>query len=588
MADPGKIAIFESDLEAIFASYLIRIRLKNPHYGYYFYHLMKSPYYQNFIEGATTGSVQKNLNAKSLTSNLPVIIPNKEVTILFDSIIENLRAKINCNLAESTTLAKVRDSLLPKLMSGKIRVPIDNKVESSVMSSVITESQVEESCLDLFRNLGYSVISGPDISEGGIAEERKYDEVVLVGRLKDALRRINKSIPEAAIDEAVKKVLRTESQEPVANNQLFHKLVTDGVDVQYKREDGSIKDSKVWLFDFKDLGNNEFLAVNQFTIIEERNNRRPDIILFVNGLPLVLIELKNPADEEATISSAFKQFGTYQKEIPSIFRYNEVLVISDGTYAKAGTMTAKEERFSPWKTINAQKTPKTQPQIEVLTKGMLNKSTLMDLIGHFVVFEAEKDKKEGTVKLSKKIAQYQQYNAVQKALTSTVNATNKDRKAGIVWHTQGSGKSLTMVFYTGKLVLDPALENPTVIVLNDRNDLDDQLYGTFSHCHELLRQKPRQATSREELKELLQVSSGGIIFTTIQKFFPEGEETKYPLLSERKNIIIVADEAHRSQYGFGLKVPKNVDSEGSKVWIRKIPSGCLAKCNFYRFYGNTD
>ena len=285
------------------------------------------------------------------------------------------------------------------------------------MSKKLTEEDIEKDCLNMLRDLGYSILYGPDISEGGIAEERKYGEVVLVGRLKDALRLINKSIPGAAIDEAVKKVLRTESQEPVANNQLFHSLVTNGVNVQYKRPDGTVKDEIVWLFDFKDLSNNEFLAVNQFTIIEEQSNRRPDIILFVNGLPLVLFELKNPADEKADISSAFKQFGTYQKEIPSIFRYNEVLVISDGTYAKAGTMTAKEERFMPWKTINAQKTPKTQPQIEVLTKGMLNKSTLMDLIGHFVVFEAEKDKKEGTVKLSKKIAQYQQYNAVQKALS---------------------------------------------------------------------------------------------------------------------------------------------------------------------------
>ncbi|MGA3061496.1 MAG: type I restriction endonuclease subunit R [Candidatus Bathyarchaeia archaeon] len=453
------------------------------------------------------------------------------------------------------------------------------------MSNSITESEVEAFCLKMLGDLGYGVLYGPDISEGGMAEERKYGEVVLAGRLRDALRRINKSIPETAIDEAVKKVLRTESQEPVANNQLFHKLVTDGVDVQYKREDGSIKDSKVWLFDFKDLSNNEFLAVNQFTIIEEHNNRRPDITLFVNGLPLVLIELKNPADEEATISSAFKQFGTYQKEIPSIFRYNEVLVISDGTYAKAGTMTAKEERFSPWKTINAQKTPKTQPQIEVLTKGMLNKATLMDLIKHFVVYEAEKDKKEGTIKLSKKIAQYQQYNAVQKALASTVNATKKDHKAGIVWHTQGSGKSLTMVFYTGKMVLEPRLENPTVIVLNDRNDLDDQLYGTFSRCHELLRQEPRQATSREELKQLLQVSSGGIVFTTIQKFFPEGEKTKYPTLSDRKNIIIVADEAHRSQYGFGLKVPKNVDKEALKYGYAKYLRDALPNATFIAFTG---
>ena len=452
------------------------------------------------------------------------------------------------------------------------------------MYRAFSESEVEYVCLCLLGDLGYTVVCGPDISEGGLAVERKYGEVVLVGRLRDALRRINKSIPDGAIDEAVKKVLRTESQDPVANNQLFHKLVTSGVNVEYKRADGSIKDELVWLFDFQNIGNNEFLAVNQFTIIEERRNRRPDIILFVNGLPLVLVELKNPADENATISTAFKQFGTYQQEIPSIFRYNEVLVISDGTYAKAGTLTAKEERFSPWKTINGKKMPTTTPQIEVLLKGMLKPEVLLDLVRHFVVFEAEKEK-EGSIKISKKLAAYQQYNAVQKALASTVAATKKDHKAGIVWHTQGSGKSLTMVFYTGKMVLEPQLENPTVVVLNDRNDLDDQLYGTFGRCHDLLRQKPEQATTREKLKELLQVSSGGIIFTTIQKFFPEGKTREYPLLSERKNIIIIADEAHRSQYGFGLKVPKNVDKAALKYGYAKYLRDALPNATFIAFTG---
>lgn len=453
------------------------------------------------------------------------------------------------------------------------------------MSKLMAESEVEDVCLDMLRALGYGVVYGPDISEGGIAEERKYSEVVLVSRLRDALRRINKSIPDGAIDEAIKKILRTESQDLIVNNQLFHRLIANGINVQYKRADGGIKDELVWLFDFQDLSNNEFLAVNQFTIIEERHNRRPDIVLFVNGLPLVLIELKNPADENATISTAVKQFGTYQQEIPSVFRYNEVLVISDGTYAKAGTLTAKEERFSPWKTLNGKKMPTSTPQIEVLLKGMLKPEVLLDLVRHFVVFEAEKDKKDGNIKISKKIAQYQQYNAVQKALTSTVAATKKDKKAGIVWHTQGSGKSLTMVFYTGKMVLEPQLENPTVILLTDRNDLDDQLFGTFGRCHELLRQKPEQATTRERLKELLQVSSGGIIFTTIQKFFPEGKTTEYPLLSERKNIIIIADEAHRSQYGFGLKVPKNVDKAALKYGYAKYLRDALPNATFIAFTG---
>ncbi|MGD6934214.1 MAG: type I restriction endonuclease subunit R [Candidatus Bathyarchaeia archaeon] len=453
------------------------------------------------------------------------------------------------------------------------------------MPKGISESEVEAMCLDMLKELGYSIVYGPNISEGGISEERKAGEVVLAGRLRQALKRINHGVPEAALDEAVKKVLRAESQDPVQNNQAFHRLVTNGVNVQYKRPDGSIKDDVVWLFDFKNIANNEFLAVNQFTIREERHERRPDIVLFVNGLPLVLVELKNAADENATLSGAYKQLGTYMQEIPSIFRYNEILVISDGTYAKAGALTTKEERFLPWKTIGGKKQPTTTPQIEVLLRGMLKPDVLLDLVRHFVVYEAEKDKKDGSVKISKKIAQYQQYNAVQKAIASTVAATKKDHKAGIVWHTQGSGKSLTMVFYTGKMVLEPQLENPTVIVLTDRNDLDDQLLGTFSRCHELLRQEPKQATKREQLKELLQVSSGGIIFTTIQKFFPEDKSRRYPLLSERKNIIIIADEAHRSQYGFGLKVPKNVDKAALKYGYAKYLRDALPNATFIAFTG---
>ncbi len=453
------------------------------------------------------------------------------------------------------------------------------------MSKVITESEIEEMCLGMLRELGYCVVFGPDISEGGLAEERKGGEVVLVGRLRNALRQINKTVPESAIDEAVKKVLRVESQGLVENNQSLHRLVTNGVNVQYKRADGAVKDDVVWLFDFQNTGNNEFLAVNQFTIKEERHERRPDIVLFVNGLPLVLFELKNAVDENASIQGAFKQLGTYKQEIPSIFRYNEILVISDGTYAKAGTLTAKEERFSPWKTINGKKQPSTTPQIEVLIKGMIKPEVLLDLVRNFVVYEAEKDTKDSSLKINKKIAAYQQYNAVQKAITSTVTATKKDHKAGIVWHTQGSGKSLTMVFYTGKMVLEPQLENPTVILLTDRNDLDDQLLGTFSRCHELLRQEPKQATKREQLQELLQVSSGGIIFTTIQKFFPEDKSREYPLLSERKNIIIIADEAHRSQYGFGLKVPKNVDKAALKYGYAKYLRDALPNATFIAFTG---
>lgn len=409
------------------------------------------------------------------------------------------------------------------------------------MAHIITEFSIEQLALDILLDLDYKVLYGPDIACDGPEPERKsYSDVILVDRLQSAINRLNPKIPAEAKEEAVKKLLRVESPDLVINNQNFHKMLVDGVDVEYRKE-GSIVGDKIWLFDFDNPENNEFLAVNQFTIIENNNNRRPDIILFINGLPLVVIELKNPSDENATEFTAFKQFQTYKLQIPALFNFNEILVVSDGNFARAGTITSDWERFLPWKTIDGkEKTPKLMPQIEVLLKGMCCKKVLIDLIRHFIVFEEN----------SKKLSAYHQYHAVNKAVEATIKASSAkgDKRCGVVWHTQGSGKSLIMAFYAGKLVL--SMDNPTIVVLTDRNDLDDQLFGTFSRCQNLLRQKPTQADSRDKLREYLKVSSGGIVFTTIQKFLPEEKGDKYPLLSERRNIVVIADEAHRSQYDF--------------------------------------
>ncbi len=446
------------------------------------------------------------------------------------------------------------------------------------MPKIITESQVEEVALEILSEMGYGVIDGPDIAPDGLHPERKtYADVVLVGRLKNAVGKLNPEIPEAARDETVKKVLRAESQNLITNNHDFHRMLVEGVDVEYRKGSRTVYD-KAWLFDFENPENNEFLAVNQFTIIEENNNRRPDIILFVNGLPLAVIELKNPADENATIDSAFNQFQTYKEQIPSLFRFNEILVVSDGLNAKAGTIISNSEWFLPWKTIGGENPPKGMTQMEVLLQGMFGKSTLLDLARHFIVFEKERV-------LHKKLAAYHQYNAVNKAIDSTIKATKGNKKAGVLWHTQGSGKSLSMAFYTGKLVLEPELDNPTVVILTDRNDLDDQLYGTFGKCTELLRQKPVQANSRPKLKELLKVSSGGIVFTTIQKFSPEETREKYPLLSERKNIIVIADEAHRSQYGFGAKILEKEDKALITYGFAKYVRDALPNASFIGFTG---
>ena len=425
--------------------------------------------------------------------------------------------------------------------------------------TIIPESEVEAAALEILSELGYDYLYGPDIApETEDAERENFGTVVLPFRLRAAVDMLNPEIPKEAREEAVKKVLREESQDLVHNNRAFHNMLVNGVDVEYQGQNGETVYDKVWLFDFADTEKNEFLAVNQFTIIEDGNNRRPDIILFVNGLPLVVVELKRPDEEngfedEEIIWDAYKQFQTYKKEIPVLFRYNSFLLISDGQDAMAGTLTSNREWFVPWKTVDGEKVADFKvPPMEVLLRGMCRPEILLDLIRHFIVFEDDRGR------IVKKLARYHQYHAVNRAVEKTKLASmpEGDRKCGVVWHTQGSGKSLSMVFYTGKLALE--LDNPTIVVLTDRNDLDGQLFENFARCSEILRQQPVQAENRAHLRELLSVASGGIVFTTIQKFSPEDEEDQYPTLSERRNIIVIADEAHRSQYGFDAKFRERV------------------------------
>jgi len=436
------------------------------------------------------------------------------------------------------------------------------------MSSFLTESQIEDIALDIFQeDLGYEVAYGPDLVEAG---ERAHEDLILVQRLERAIARINPDVPAAARETALKTVLRSSGAGLLESNEAFHRLLTEGVDVKYGIGEGKAKTSKVWLLDFEHPANNEFLAVNQVTILEGQHHKRPDVVLFVNGLPLVILEIKNAVDEKANTQAAFRQLQTYKKQIPGIFQYNAFLIIADGHFAKAGTISADYNRFMEWKTADGIHIVDTrvEPEMEPMFKGLLNKQTFLDVLRHFLVFERSRTQ---TVK---KMAAYHQYYAVNRALESTIRASayategqaaerpeayglqsaamqaRGDQRAGVVWHTQGSGKSLSMVFYTGKLVLSPAMHNPTIVVLTDRNDLDDQLFDTFSNCSGLIRQTPVQAGSREELQSLLSVASGGVVFTTIQKFMPAESLGRYPQLSARRNIVVVADEAHRSQYDF--------------------------------------
>ncbi len=460
----------------------------------------------------------------------------------------------------------------------------------------LAENTVELFAIELLQHLGYQYIFAPDIAHDGERPERSsYEDILLTERLQNAIRRINPNIPFDSQEEALKEIQRINSPELLANNETFHRMLTEGINVSYQK-DGHQRGDLVWLIDFQNPKNNEFIVANQFTVIENGNNKRPDIILFVNGIPLVVIELKNPADENATVKSAFKQLQTYKEIIPSLFTYNALMIISDGLEARSGSLSAGLTRFMAWKSADGkEEASNLVSQLETLINGMLNKETLLDLIRHFVVFE--KSKKEDTktrivtISTIKKLAAYHQYYAVNRAVESTLRATGYtfeketpvsmvleshesyrvegvksqpkgDRKGGVVWHTQGSGKSLTMVFYTGKIVL--ALDNPTVVVITDRNDLDDQLFDTFASSTQLLRQEPKQADNRDELKELLKVASGGVIFSTIQKFQPENGNV-YETLSERENIVVIADEAHRTQYGFKAKTIDDKDSHGNIV-----------------------
>ena len=466
--------------------------------------------------------------------------------------------------------------------------------------SYITESKIEEYTIQLLEELGYEYIYAPDIAPDSSNPQRtSFSEVIFPDKVKSAIERINKNIPSSAYESAFKELQRISAPELIANNESFHRMMTEGIKVTYQK-DGYERGDLIWLIDFDHPENNEFLVVNQLTVIENNVNKRPDVILFINGLPIVVMELKNPVDENATIYSAYKQLQTYKEMIPSFLTYNAFLIISDGLEARAGTLSSGMTRFMAWKSSDgSHEASALISQLETLIQGMLNKKTLLELIRHFIVFEKTKhedvDTDIITIKTIKKLAAYHQYYAVNKAVESTLRASGYisgktvsnssivatsnshngispvrkqpigDRKGGVVWHTQGSGKSLSMVFFTGKIVLE--MDNPTIVIITDRNDLDDQLFDTFSDSKQLLRQAPVQASDRNDLKNLLSVASGGVVFTTIQKFQPD-EGNVYDKLSDRKNIVVIADEAHRTQYGFKAKTiddKKNGEVIGKKI-----------------------
>jgi type I restriction enzyme R subunit len=460
----------------------------------------------------------------------------------------------------------------------------------------LCESAVEEMAIEELESLGFTYISGVDLAPDAMNPERNsYGDVLLMRRLQIALHKLNPTIPDDALKSAVRKLSRIATSNLLADNEAFHRMLVDGVPVEY-RKDGDIKGDYVRLVDFDRPLDNEFLVVNQYTIVQNNNNKRPDVLLFVNGIPLVIFELKNPADENATCHKAYDQLQAYKLAIPGLFTYNEICIISDGLEAKAGSLTAPYSRFSTWKTKDGIKeAAKFDNELSTLIHGLCNPATLIDYIQNFVTYEKTQTEDNVThivkVETVKKIAAYHQYYAVNKALEQTIRASgysNKstnmvqedpssyglpsasdqpkgDRKAGVIWHTQGSGKSLSMVFYTGKIVR--ALNNPTIVVITDRNDLDDQLFDTFAGNSQLLRQPPKQANSCEELKTLLKVASGGIVFTTIQKFIPDDNESVYELLSDRDNIVVIADEAHRTQYGFNAKL-RDIKENGEVVGQR--------------------
>ena len=451
-------------------------------------------------------------------------------------------------------------------------VPEASWAVTAVSCASFFESDVETAALSWLEALGWRVVHGPDIAPDAPGAERTdYGRGVLERRSREALARLNPDLPGNALEDAQRRLTRPAGATLEARNRAFHRMVVDGITVEYVAADAAVRGAQVRVIDFDTPDANDWLAVNQFTVVENKHERRPDIVLFVNGLPLGVIELKNPTDENATIRSAFKQLQTYKAEIPSLFAFNAALIVSDGLEARIGTLTSPWEWFKPWRTITGETLADSKlPQLQVLVEGACAPRRLLSLVRDFVVFEDD-----GSGALTKKMAGYHQFHAVETAVTETLRAARLqqqslgvreehgryesgrqpggapgDRRIGVVWHTQGSGKSLTMAFYAGRLVRDPALENPTIVVLTDRNDLDDQLFGTFARCADLLRQPPVQAEDRADLRARLAVQAGGVVFTTIQKFFPDEKGDRHPVLSERRNIVVIADEAHRSQYDF--------------------------------------
>ena len=433
--------------------------------------------------------------------------------------------------------------------------------------TTLTESDVEQVALDWLASVGWQVAHGPDIAPDTPGAERPdYGEVVLAQRLRDALAAMNPHLAAEALEDAFRKLIRPEGATLEARNRAFHRMLVEGVTVEYRADDGAIRGAQVQVIDFDNPARNDWLAVNQFTVTENQHNRRPDVVLFVNGLPLGIIELKNPADEDATLWTAWQQLQTYKAELSTLFSMNEMLMVSDGVQARVGTLTAGREWFKPWRTISGETLADPHlTELQVMLEGICEPERFLPLVRDFIVFEDD-----GGGSLAKKMAGYHQFHAVQVAVDETLRAAELqigdepgryeagrkpggdpgDRRIGVVWHTQGSGKSLTMAFYAGRIIREPAMRNPTVVVLTDRNDLDDQLFGTFSRCQHLLRQPPAQAASRADLRHRLSVAAGGVVFTTIQKFLPEEKGDTFPALSQRRNIVVIADEAHRSQYDF--------------------------------------
>ncbi|MBC6403660.1 MAG: type I restriction endonuclease subunit R [Hyphomonadaceae bacterium] len=447
--------------------------------------------------------------------------------------------------------------------------------------AVFTESDVENAALGWLAGLGYTVRKGQDIApDSGTPERTGYGDVILPARLHAAVRRLNPDLPPEAHDEALRRIGQVEYPDLIEENRRLHRFLIEGVPVEFPDRDGTLRGDQVRLLNFDNPDANDWLAVNQFTVIENRTNRRPDIVIFVNGLPLAVIELKNAGDGNATLDSAFNQLQTYKSQIGSLFRTNAALVISDGIQARIGSLTADRERFMPWRTeASGRMAARGTPGIETLLKGAFEQRRFLQLIRDFIVFG---ETGGGLVKI---LAGYHQFHAVQQAVAHTLQAVSPqgDRRVGVVWHTQGSGKSLLMIFYAGQIVKHPRMENPTLIVLTDRNDLDDQLFATFSMFRDLLRQKPKQAENREALRRRLDRASGGVIFTTIQKFLPGDGEVTLPPVTDRRNVIVIADEAHRSQYGFRARIDKKTGK--ISYGLAKHMRDALPNASFIGFTG---